>query len=184
MPVQRGGHLPHCNPTLPYSPYLPILPTLFLCLFNAVGTYDGFTVVAVGDGGLVWYALGSATRVLPSTTSWVVSSSVRCTHTYRSHPYTHCTVKDTHIHIYPLVGEYHTFSHPSHPSFLSSIPQAVAVNPSKYPLYCVSFGAPLVAYAGGKQATLMKTTDGGASWTSLYPALRTLNVVSITDHIM
>ena len=42
----------------------------------------------------------------------------------------------------------------------------------------------MVAYVGGKQATLLKTMDGGVTWMSLYPSLRNLNVVGVTDHIM
>jgi len=103
--------------------------------FKAVGTFDGVNVVAVGDGGLVYYS--NAPGAQPTATSWVFSA------------------------------------------------QAVALgaNPNKYALYCVSFGAQRVAYVGGAFATLLKTVDGGATWTSLYPALRNLNAIGIGNNV-
>ena len=104
-------------------------------LFNAVGTYDGTVVVAVGDGGLIYYSNNIGT--MPTPASW---------------------------------------------KFSDQVAKGVIVDASRH-LYCVSFGSTLVAYAGGTYATLIKTTDGGQTWQSLYPALRTLDAVGINTDI-
>jgi photosystem II stability/assembly factor-like uncharacterized protein len=57
---------------------------------------------------------------------------------------------------------------------LAGVKQASAIwhkvpSPTEKNLLCVSFGSKLTAYIGGRDSTLLKTIDGGRTWTRITP---------------
>ena len=159
-------------PPLTHRPHPPARSLEFSTqsgLFYAVGTYDGLTVIAVGDG-VIYYSNGNA---VPTPTSWV---------------YSQAAVGKT-LHCVSFGAKNVAYAGGTFATLIKVRVTSKLLRSYFEVLRTICYGWTCLDHPINRPvltppfATLKKTTNGGQTWSSLYSALRTMNAVGINDNI-